>query len=69
MKRYLYVLLSLVVLTGMILAGCGPKATPAATEAPPVTEAPPATEAPTEIPFEAMMQEAPNCDYGGEFQK
>ena len=69
MKRYMYVLLSLVVLTGMILAGCGPKATPAATEAPPVTEAPPATEAPTEIPFEAMMQEAPNCDYGGEIQK
>lgn len=69
MKRYLYVLLSLVVLTGMILAGCGPKATPAATEAPPVTEAPPATEAPTEIPFEVMMQEAPNCDYGGEFMK
>jgi ABC-type transport system substrate-binding protein len=68
-KRYLYVLLSLVVLTGMILAGCGPKATPAATEAPPVTEAPPATEAPTEIPFEVMMQEAPNCDYGGEFMK
>jgi len=68
-KRYMYVLLSLVVLTGMILAGCGPKATPAATEAPPVTEAPPATEAPTEIPFEAMMQEAPNCDYGGEIQK
>jgi peptide/nickel transport system substrate-binding protein len=42
-KRNLYILMSLVVLTSMILAACAP-ATPAATEPPAVTEPPAATE-------------------------
>jgi phosphonate transport system substrate-binding protein len=44
-KRLVFVLLTLVVATSMLLSACGP----AATEAPVITEAP-ATEAPTEVP-------------------
>jgi len=58
----------LLVLASMVLAGCA-QATP--TEAPPVaTEAPPAP--PTEVPmppFEGTSLVAPNCDYGGKFEK
>ena len=60
MKRNLFVLLSMLVLTSMILSACGTPATPteapvateppaAATEAPTATEAPAVTEAPTEV--------------------
>ncbi len=45
-KRFVFVLLTLVVAASMLLSACGP----AATEAPAVTEAPAATEAPTEAP-------------------
>lgn len=45
-KRYLFVLLTLVVAASMILSACAP----AATEAPVVTEVPAMTEAPTEAP-------------------
>jgi len=59
-KRNLFVLLSMLVLTSMILSACGTPATPteapvateppaAATEAPTATEAPAVTEAPTEV--------------------
>ena len=44
-KRLVFVLLTLIVATSMMLSACGP----AATEAPVATEAP-ATEAPTEVP-------------------
>ena len=78
MKRNLFALLSLLVLTSMILAACGGAAAteaPAATEEPAPTEAPateaPATEMPaTEAPsdFTGEMVESPDCDYGGEFK-
>lgn len=73
MKRSLYVLLSLFVLAGMVLAACGGGATatqaPAApaqpTEAPAPTDVPPAVE--PAAPFVGEKLEAPggNCDYGG----
>ena len=78
MKRNLYILLSLLVVSSVVLAGCG-GATPA-TEAPVVTEAPvteaPATEMPaTEMPateapaaYDGLMVESPDCEYGGEFK-
>lgn len=53
-KRYLFVLLTLIVTASMILSACG---TPA-TEAPVETEAP-ATEAPTEEPTAEPTEEAP----------
>jgi ABC-type transport system substrate-binding protein len=79
-KRNLYVLLTLLVLTSVILTACGGGAP--ATEAPVVTEPPeaepteaPATEEPTEAAtepatepasdFEGMSVAAENCDYGG----
>src|SRR5215211_182928 len=63
-KRNLYVLLSLLVVSSVVLAGCG-GATPAATEAPVATE-PPATEAPaTEMPATEMpATEAPSAYEG-----
>jgi ABC-type transport system substrate-binding protein len=73
-KRKLYALLSLLVLSSLVLAACGggATATEAMTEEPaaPATEAP-ATEAPaTEAPaaYEGMKVEAPSCDYGGGFK-
>ena len=79
MKRKLFALLALLVLTSMILAACGGAVAteaPAATEEPaptdaPATEAPAATEASaTEAPsdFTGEKVEAPDCSYGGEFQ-
>ena len=76
MKRNLFALISLLALTSMLLAACGPAATeaPAATE-PPATEPPPtepaATEAPaTEAPsdFTGEKVETADCGYGGEFK-
>jgi peptide/nickel transport system substrate-binding protein len=73
-KRNLFALLSLLVITSVMLTACGGAATEApapiedpATEAPAPTEAP-ATEAPeTEAPadFDGMSVAAPDCDYGG----
>ncbi len=76
MKRNLFVLLSLLALSSMVLAACGGHLPPApvATEAPateaPATEAPAATEAPTEAPsaYDGMKTKSPDCDYGGEFK-
>lgn len=74
MKR-LTLLFSLVIMASMLLAACGGGA---ATEAPaepaqPTAEPaqpaePAATEAPAMPAFEPMMQEAPDCEYGGEFK-
>jgi len=56
MKRSLYVLLSLFVLTSLVLAACGgPKA---------VVQ----TEGLTEKAFAPVKVEAPDCSYGGEFK-
>lgn len=68
MKRSMFLLISLVVLTSMILAGCGPKATPTMA---------PATEVPTEPPpppkvsiatYNDTSLSVPDCDYGGFFK-
>jgi len=64
MKRTVYVLLSMFVLTSMLLMACGTPATEApavATDAPAV-----ATEAP--VAFVGDKLEAPDCTYGGEFK-
>jgi peptide/nickel transport system substrate-binding protein len=71
MKRTVYVLMSLLVLTSMLLAACGSPATEAPTVAP--TEAPVVTSAPTVAPTEAPayvgdMLAAADCTYGGEFK-
>jgi len=79
MKRTIYVLLSMFILSSMLLAACGTPATPApaapaATEAPAATAAPVATEAPaapaaTEAPaFVGDKLVAPDCNYGGNFK-
>ena len=65
-RKYLFILLSILVTMSMVLAACG---TP--TEAPteePVVEEP--TEEPTEEPmaFEPTRLDAPNCDYGGKIK-
>jgi peptide/nickel transport system substrate-binding protein len=73
-KRNLFALLSMLVLSSMVLAACGGAAATATeapvTEAPaaPPTEAPTATEAPAASAFEGMKVEASSCDYGGEFK-
>jgi ABC-type transport system substrate-binding protein len=54
-KRTLYLLLSLLVLTSLMLASCGAK---------PAVQ----TEGLTEEAFAPTKYEAPNCDYGGEFK-
>ena len=70
----LFYSLSIIVILAMVLAACGGGATTEApTQAPPPTTAPataaPAT-APTEPPppYEGMLYEAPDCEYGGEFK-
>ncbi|HXQ32823.1 MAG TPA: ABC transporter substrate-binding protein, partial [Anaerolineales bacterium] len=78
MKRKLFALLSLLVLSSLILAACGGGAAteaPAEPTEPPATEMPatemPATEAPaTEAPssFAGEKVEAADCSYGGEFK-
>lgn len=73
MKRSLYVLLSLFVLAGMVLAACGGGATatqaPAApaqpTEAPAPTDVPPAAEPAEPFVGEKLVAPNENCDYGG----
>ena len=63
MKRSLFLLISLVVMTSMILAACGPKTTPVV----PATQVP-ATQVPTSPPvaFQPLSLAAPDCTYGGE---
>jgi ABC-type sugar transport system substrate-binding protein len=46
MKKNLFAILTVLVLTSFVLSGCGAAATPAPTQAPAATEAPKATEAP-----------------------
>jgi phosphonate transport system substrate-binding protein len=66
-KRFVFVLLTLVVAASMLLSACGPAATPApapvATEAPatmaPPTEAPTATVVPTEAPTATLAPPSP----------
>ena len=69
-RRSLFLLLSLLVVGSMLLTACG-GATPTAEE--PAAPEPAATEEPApeepEAPFEPMVLEAPNCDYGGFFKK
>lgn len=73
-------LLSGAVMTSLVLAACAPVATPAPTEAPTQAPAPTSAPAPTAVPtqapeptavpaYEGLSFEAPNCDYGGQFQK
>jgi peptide/nickel transport system substrate-binding protein len=82
-KRSMFVIISLVALTSLILAGCGPKATATvapATEVPAATEASAATEVPeepTEAPppapvsiatYDETSLSVPDCDYSGFFK-
>jgi len=69
-RRMIYILLSLLVLSSMLLAACAPAATEAPPAEPAATE-PPAPEptAVPEVPFEGTSLVAPNCDYGGKFEK
>jgi peptide/nickel transport system substrate-binding protein len=73
-RRNLFILLSLLLVASFVLAACGPaEETPAEPAAPAehaATEAPPPTEEPVEMePFEGMALVAPDCDYGGKFEK
>ncbi len=64
-KRSMFLLISLVVLTSMILVACGPAATTVA----PATAVPPTAVPPTAVPFQPLSLAAPDCSYGGEFSK
>lgn len=77
MKRSMFLLISLIVLTSMILTACGPKPTAVvpATQPPAATEV--STEAPTEPPpppkvpiatYDSTSLSVPDCDYGGFFK-
>ncbi len=69
MNRKLFVLLTVLAITSMAIAACGPAAAPTEAPPPPATQAPPATEAPTQAPaFQAMSLAAKDCSYGGEFK-
>jgi peptide/nickel transport system substrate-binding protein len=69
-RRLIYILLSVLVLSSLLLAACAPAATEAPPAEPAATE-PPAPEptAVPEVPFEGTSLVAPNCDYGGKFEK
>lgn len=58
MKRHIYFLFSLVVLTSLVLAACGGAGSKPAVQ----------VEGLTEEAFAATKVEAPNCDYGGEIK-
>ena len=60
--KKLYILMSIVILSSMILAACA-TSTPAA-----VVTQPPATQKPTEVPFTPISQSTADCSYGGEFK-
>ena len=72
MKRSMFLLISLVVLTSMILTACGPKPTAVvpATAAPVVDTPVSASLLSTlvEEPFSPVTVSAPSCDYGGEMK-
>jgi len=73
-KRSTFLLISLVVMSGMILAACGPAATtvaPATSVPPsvPPTTVPPTAVPPTTVPFVPLSLAAKDCTYGGEFSK
>ena len=70
MKRSMFLLISLVVVTSMILTACGPAATTVApaTSVPP-TAVPPTAVPATTVPFVPLSLAAPDCTYGGEFSK
>ncbi len=61
MKRSSYFVVAIVVLASMLLASCGPTATPAATVVP---TQPQPTAAPTAVPFTGMSVAATDCNYG-----
>ncbi|MDP2975165.1 MAG: ABC transporter substrate-binding protein [Anaerolineales bacterium] len=73
MKRYIYILFSLVVLASLVLTACAPKppvpatAPPAATQPPAATE-PPAPEKVAIATFDGTTLSVPDCDYGGFFK-
>jgi len=71
-KRSMFLLISLVVLTSMILTACGPKPTAVvpATAAPVVDTPVSASLLSTlvEEPFSPVTVSAPSCDYGGEMK-
>jgi peptide/nickel transport system substrate-binding protein len=68
--KTLFILLSIIIATSMILAACGTPATEAPAEAPaeePAEE--PAVEEPAEeMAFEPKRLDAPSCDYGGKIK-
>lgn len=74
----LFLLTSIVVILAMALAACGgpavtteaPQPTQAPPTAVPATAVPPTAAPPTEPPppYEGMLYEAPDCEYGGEFK-
>ena len=84
MKRYTFLVLSLLIVASMVLSACQPAATPTPTEAPPVateapteepvvteapTEEPVATEAPTEEPTPEPTEEPRTTRHGGWFDE
>ena len=75
MKRSMSLLVSLVVVTSIILAACGPTASTVApataipSTAVPPTAVPPTAVPPTTVPFVPLSLAAKDCTYGGEFSK
>jgi len=74
-KRSMSLLVSLVVVTSIILAACGPTASTVApataipSTAVPPTAVPPTAVPPTTVPFVPLSLAAKDCTYGGEFSK
>lgn len=58
MGKRLYLFVIAMLALAMVLAACGPKPTPAATQAPAETQAPAATQAPAEGSLDALIQAA-----------